>query len=61
MALDFVAGLIGGCAGVLVGHPLDTVKVHLQTQDPKHPKYRGTFHCMSTIEKQEKIVGCIVV
>ena len=46
-----------GCAGVLVGHPLDTVKVHLQTQDPKNPKYKGTFHCMSTIAKQEKIVG----
>lgn len=27
MALDFVAGCIGGAAGVLVGHPFDTVKV----------------------------------
>ncbi|KAI1895560.1 hypothetical protein AGOR_G00107500 [Albula goreensis] len=26
MALDFVAGCIGGAAGVLVGHPFDTVK-----------------------------------
>ncbi|KTF86374.1 hypothetical protein cypCar_00027767 [Cyprinus carpio] len=26
MALDFVAGCMGGAAGVLVGHPFDTVK-----------------------------------
>ncbi|XP_038214780.1 mitochondrial basic amino acids transporter-like [Zerene cesonia] len=30
MALDFVAGCIGGCAGIIVGHPLDTLKVHIQ-------------------------------
>jgi hypothetical protein len=24
---DFLAGCIGGCAGVMVGHPLDTLKV----------------------------------
>lgn len=27
MALDFAAGCFGGAAGVLVGHPFDTVKV----------------------------------
>lgn len=27
MALDFLAGCAGGVAGVLVGHPFDTVKV----------------------------------
>ncbi|PNI97328.1 SLC25A29 isoform 6 [Pan troglodytes] len=26
MALDFLAGCAGGVAGVLVGHPFDTVK-----------------------------------
>ncbi|XP_061393545.1 mitochondrial basic amino acids transporter [Musca vetustissima] len=57
MALDFLAGCIGGCAGVLVGHPLDTVKVHLQTQDPKNPKYKGTWHCMRTIVAQDKFSG----
>ncbi|CAK1540415.1 unnamed protein product [Leptosia nina] len=31
MALDFVAGCIGGCAGIIVGHPLDTLKVHVQS------------------------------
>ncbi|XP_014286661.1 mitochondrial basic amino acids transporter isoform X2 [Halyomorpha halys] len=27
MALDFLAGCVGGCAGVIVGHPFDTVKI----------------------------------
>lgn len=31
MALDFIAGCIGGCAGILAGHPLDTLKVHVQS------------------------------
>ena len=30
--IDFLAGCLGGAAGVLIGHPLDTVKVKLQTQ-----------------------------
>jgi len=33
MAEDFVAGTLGGMAGVLVGHPADTVKV-------RHRRYR---------------------
>ncbi|CAL4071602.1 unnamed protein product, partial [Meganyctiphanes norvegica] len=28
---DFVAGWIGGCAGLIVGHPMDTIKVRQQT------------------------------
>ncbi|XP_069941873.1 solute carrier family 25 member 45 isoform X2 [Cherax quadricarinatus] len=28
---DFVAGWIGGCAGLLVGQPMDTIKVRQQT------------------------------
>ncbi|KAL4703033.1 hypothetical protein ACJJTC_000478 [Scirpophaga incertulas] len=31
MALDFIAGCIGGCAGIVAGHPLDTLKVHVQS------------------------------
>ncbi|GFS88263.1 hypothetical protein NPIL_702771 [Nephila pilipes] len=46
-----------GCAGVLVGHPFDTVKVRLQTQDSSNKMYRGTFHCLSTIVKQESFQG----
>lgn len=57
MALDFVAGCVGGCAGVIVGHPLDTVKVRLQTQDYKNPIYRGTWHCFTSIARNESISG----
>jgi solute carrier family 25 carnitine/acylcarnitine transporter 20/29 len=57
MALDFLAGCIGGCAGVIVGHPLDTVKVHLQTQDAKNPRYRGTVHCLRSLLAKEGVRG----
>lgn len=46
-----------GCAGVLVGHPFDTVKVNLQTQDHLRPIYRGTFHCLKTIIAKESFRG----
>lgn len=29
---DLSAGTIGGCAGIVVGQPLDTIKVRLQSQ-----------------------------
>ncbi|XP_059471368.1 mitochondrial basic amino acids transporter [Neocloeon triangulifer] len=57
MALDFFAGCVGGCSGVLVGHPLDTIKVRLQTQDFRNPVYRGTFHCFKTIVEKESVRG----
>ncbi|XP_007886519.1 mitochondrial basic amino acids transporter [Callorhinchus milii] len=57
MALDFAAGCLGGAAGVLVGHPFDTVKVRLQVQNPDKPRYRGTFHCFQSIIKQESAYG----
>ncbi|XP_060684481.1 mitochondrial basic amino acids transporter [Hemiscyllium ocellatum] len=57
MALDFVAGCLGGVAGVLVGHPFDTVKVRLQVQNSNQPRYRGTVHCFRSIIRQESIFG----
>lgn len=30
-SVDFISGCVGGAAGVLIGHPLDTVKVIMQT------------------------------
>lgn len=57
MALDFLAGCAGGVAGVLVGHPFDTVKVRLQVQNPEKPQYRGTLHCFQTIIRQESVLG----
>ncbi|TKR61195.1 hypothetical protein L596_028339 [Steinernema carpocapsae] len=52
---DFFAGCVGGGAGVLAGHPLDTVKVRLQTQ--ANGQYRGTWHCFTTILKNENVKG----
>ncbi|KAL7041396.1 hypothetical protein ACKWTF_000755 [Chironomus riparius] len=57
MALDFIAGCLGGCAGLLVGHPFDTVKIHLQTQDYKNPLYRGTYDCLKKIVQKESLSG----
>lgn len=57
MALDFAAGCLGGCAGVLVGFPFDTVKVHLQTQNHQNPLYRGTYDCFRKIVVREGIHG----
>uniref|UniRef100_A0A0B8RS91 Mitochondrial basic amino acids transporter n=1 Tax=Philothamnus irregularis TaxID=1899461 RepID=A0A0B8RS91_9SAUR len=57
MALDFLAGCVGGAAGVLVGHPFDTVKVRLQVQSMEKPLYRGTVHCFQSIIKQESALG----
>ncbi|KAJ8290508.1 hypothetical protein GJAV_G00013790 [Gymnothorax javanicus] len=57
MASDFVAGCLGGAAGVLVGHPFDTVKVRLQVQNVNKPLYHGMFHCFQSIIRQESILG----
>ncbi|XP_058147681.1 mitochondrial basic amino acids transporter isoform X2 [Dasypus novemcinctus] len=57
MALDFLAGCAGGVAGVLVGHPFDTVKVRLQVQSAEKAQYRGTVHCFQSIIKQESVLG----
>uniref|UniRef100_A0A3Q3JH62 Uncharacterized protein n=1 Tax=Monopterus albus TaxID=43700 RepID=A0A3Q3JH62_MONAL len=46
-----------GAAGVLVGHPFDTVKVRLQVQNADKPLYRGTFHCFQSIIRQESALG----
>ncbi|XP_002732621.2 mitochondrial basic amino acids transporter-like [Saccoglossus kowalevskii] len=57
MALDFIGGCLGGSAGVIVGHPFDTVKVRLQIQGASNAKYKGTFHCFSLIIKKESVFG----
>jgi len=44
---DFIAGGFGGACLVIVGHPLDTIKVRLQTMPRpgpgEKPLYKGTF------------------
>ncbi|KXS17500.1 mitochondrial carrier [Gonapodya prolifera JEL478] len=51
--VDFVAGTCGGCAGVIIGHPLDTIKVRLQTgwmdkQLQQNPKISSVMGSKST-------------
>eukprot|EP01113_Clastostelium_recurvatum_P031725 TRINITY_DN3993_c0_g1_i2.p1 TRINITY_DN3993_c0_g1~~TRINITY_DN3993_c0_g1_i2.p1 ORF type:complete len:298 (+),score=57.71 TRINITY_DN3993_c0_g1_i2:69-962(+) len=51
---DIFAGSIGGVAQVLVGHPLDTIKVRLQTQGHL---YSGTADCFRKTVSQEGFMG----
>lgn len=57
MALDFAAGCLGGCAGIIFGYPFDTVKVKIQMQTPNQKLYRGTYHCLKTTLAKESIAG----
>jgi solute carrier family 25 carnitine/acylcarnitine transporter 20/29 len=38
---DLTAGTVGGCAGIVAGQPLDTIKVRMQTQDKANVLFRG--------------------
>lgn len=52
---DYIAGAIGGSAGLLVGHPFDTTKVKLQTQHGS--QQNGTMAMASNIFKQGWTAG----
>ncbi|KAI5937414.1 mitochondrial carnitine/acylcarnitine carrier protein isoform X1 [Manis javanica] len=58
---NLLAGGFGGMCLVFVGHPLDTVKVRLQTQPPslpgQPPMYSGTFDCFRKTLMREGITG----
>lgn len=54
---DFIAGGVGGSCTVIVGQPLDMIKVRLQTQPKPEPGqkalYAGTWDCaMKTIRNE---------
>lgn len=51
---EFVAGSLGGMAGITVGHPMDTIRVRLQIQSPINPKYKSFSDCLFKIIKEEK-------
>lgn len=55
MASDVIAGSIGGVAQVFVGHPLDSLKVRMQTQTTG--KYGGMMSGMATIFREEGVRG----
>ena len=46
-AVDLAAGCVGGTAAILVGQPLDTVKVKLQTSPELHKQ--GMVHCFRKV------------
>lgn len=46
-----------GCAGVIVGHPLDTIKVHLQTQNTRNPQYNGAYQCFKHLLAKNGVRG----
>ncbi|OAD62156.1 Mitochondrial carnitine/acylcarnitine carrier protein CACL, partial [Eufriesea mexicana] len=48
---------ISGCAGIVVGYPLDTIKVHMQTQDYRNPIYKSNWHCFRTLLAKESVTG----
>ncbi|KAF6334290.1 solute carrier family 25 member 45 [Rhinolophus ferrumequinum] len=50
---EFVAGWISGALGLVLGHPFDTVKVRLQTQNT----YRGIVDCMVKTYRHESLLG----
>ncbi|KAI9298952.1 mitochondrial substrate carrier family protein G [Neoconidiobolus thromboides FSU 785] len=54
---EFMAGTVGGCCEVLVGHPFDTIKVRIQTQDLRNPIYKGAVDCFKKTLETEKVTG----
>ncbi|PRP84385.1 mitochondrial substrate carrier family protein [Planoprotostelium fungivorum] len=55
--IDIIAGSAGGTVQCLSFHPLDTVKVRLQTQSLDRAHYRGMSHAFSTIVREEGVTG----
>jgi solute carrier family 25 carnitine/acylcarnitine transporter 20/29 len=54
---DILAGTCGGIAVVFTGHPFDTVKVRLQSQDFKNPIYNGPIDCVKKTVQWEGLPG----
>nr|CBE66830.1 CG3476-PA [Drosophila ananassae] len=58
---SFIAGGFGGMCSVIVGHPLDTIKVRLQTMPMPLPgqsaRYKGVADCAVQTFRKEGIRG----
>ena len=55
LAKDYLAGVAGGVAVVLIGHPFDTIKTRLQTSPGG--VYNGTIDCVRKTFQQEGSKG----
>ncbi|KAL8564508.1 hypothetical protein ACOMHN_003266 [Nucella lapillus] len=53
---DFAAGAVGGMVGMVVGHPFDTTKVQMQTQEGSS-RYKGTVDAMTSIKHHGVLRG----
>ncbi|ELT92099.1 hypothetical protein CAPTEDRAFT_168388 [Capitella teleta] len=51
---NFLAGAVGGAGSASLSHPLDSVKVKMQTFPTM---YRGGLHCMQEVVRQDGIRG----
>src|SRR3989338_2500442 len=60
-AIDLLAGTTGGLFQLVVGHPLDTIKVRLQTQpidkSGRGLVYRGVIDCVKKVWRHEGLLG----
>lgn len=54
-AIDYIAGICGGVAVVLTGHPFDTTKIRLQTAPDGF--YKDTLDCVRTTFKKDGLRG----
>ena len=56
--MNVIAGTVSGAAGVLAGHPFDTVKVRLQAQaHSANARFKSTWHCFRTTLRHEGPFG----
>ncbi len=52
--IDFISGSISGICGLLIGHPLDTIKCRMQFQPHIYTNSIATFKLMA---KEEKLIS----
>ncbi|CAN0374266.1 unnamed protein product [Ectocarpus sp. 12 AP-2014] len=64
VAIDFLAGVVSGISGIVVGQPFDTIKVRLQTQDlptiapnQPQPQAKGAMACAAETVSKEGVLA----
>lgn len=54
---DLFCGSLGGLAGTIVSHPMDTIRIRLQLQDSHNKKYKGIVDCARKTIQLEGTLG----